>query len=457
MAFKRLKYPSMILDPEIETMPRPQLRRLQNERLRRMLRYLRERSAFYRERLQRSAPGPDSIRSVEDLHRLPFTLKDDLRRNYPFGILAVDISKVARIHASTGTSGKPTVAAYTRGDLDIFAHLNARSLAAAGAEPGMKLHNAFGYGLFTGGMGLHAGGERLGMTVVPVSGGMTERQVLLIQDFKPEVLCCTPSYAQTLALRFRQEGIDPEEISLRYAVMGAEPWTETIREEVDAGLGVRSTNLYGLSEIIGPGVSQESVEVRQGSHVWEDHFFAEIVDPESGEPLDEGEEGVLVLTTLTKEAMPLLRYWTGDICSLNSQESPCRRTHVRMSRIKGRSDDMLIVRGVNLYPSQVEEALQGIEGIEPLYELVLRRSGTLDELETRVELDPELYREADRPQLQSTTVDSQPKLAEVRDRIAARIREKIGLGVRVTLLEPGAAPRSQGGKLKRVRDERKLG
>lgn len=313
----------MILEPDAETLPRERLRELQVQRLRDRVAYVYERVPFYRQRLAEAGVRPGEIESLDDLRRIPLTKKDDFRNHYPFAMFAVPLSQVARIHVSSGTTGKPTVVGYTSADLELLARVNARCLAMAGAEPGMLLHNAYGYGLFTGGLGLHAGGERLGMTVVPVSGGMTERQITLITDFRPQVISCTPSYALTLAQQFGQRGIAPEEISLQFALLGAEPWTETMRAEIDAGLGVRSTNIYGLSEVIGPGVSNECIEERAGSHVNEDHFLPEIVDPESGQPLPEGEEGVLVFTTLTKEALPVIRYWTGDIASLSSKPCGC--------------------------------------------------------------------------------------------------------------------------------------
>ena len=303
----------MIHDPAPETLPRAQLRELQRERLRTLAAYVYERVGLYRERFDEAGVQPDQIRSLDDLRRLPFTRKRDLRDHYPFGLFAVPREEVVRIHGSSGTTGKPTVVGYTRADVELFAEVNARSLAMLGAEPGMMLHNALGYGLFTGGLGYHYGAERLGMTVVPASGGMTERQLMLITDFRPEVIACTPSYALTLAQAFEKRGIGPDEISLRYAAVGAEPWTESMRAEIDRGLGVRTSNTYGLSEVIGPGVSGECIEERNGSHIHEDHFLPEVVDPESGEQLPEGELGVLVFTTLTKQALPLIRYWTGDL------------------------------------------------------------------------------------------------------------------------------------------------
>jgi len=323
--------------------------------------------------------------------------------------------------------------------------MNARTLAMGGAEPGMTLHNAYGYGLFTGGLGLHDGGERLGMTVVPVSGGMTERQLTLIQDLRPDVIACTPSYALTLAHGFAERGVGPDDISVRFAVVGAEPWTENMRREIDTGLGVRCTNLFGLSEVIGPGVSCECVEERSGSHLNEDHFLPEIVDPESGAPLSEGKEGVLVMTTLTKQALPLIRYWTGDICSLRDSPCSCGRTLVRMGPIVGRSDDMLIVRGVNVYPSQVGSVLGRVPELSPHFGLVVRRIGTLDEVEVLVEprsdVQPELDPERSR---------------ELAGRAAALIRDTIGCTMTVTLVGPGEAPRSDGGKIQRVTDLREL-
>ena len=434
----------MIFEPEFETMPRERLRALQLERLRVLVAHVKERVPLYRERLK--GVEREDIASLRDLRLLPFTRKDDLRDTYSLGMLARPRSELARIHASSGTTGKPTVVAYTEGDLDVFARVVARALAMGGAEPGMTLHNAYGYGLFTGGLGLHGGGERLGMTVVPVSGGMTERQLTLIEDLRPEVIACTPSYALTLAHAFGERGISPEAISLRFALVGAEPWTESMRREIDAGLGVRCTNIFGLSEIIGPGVSSECIEERSGSHVNEDHFLPEIVNPESGEPLPEREDGVLVLTTLTKQALPLVRYWTGDICSLDVAPCSCGRTLVRMSQIVGRSDDMLIIRGVNVYPSQVGSVLGHVPELSPHFGLVVRRLGTLDEVEVLAEL---------RPDALTTLTDE--RVREVRERAAVLIRDTIGCTMAVTLVGPGEAPRSDGGKIQRVTDLRESG
>ena len=431
----------MIFEPELETMPRERLGALQLERLKSLVASVKERVPLYRERL--ADVEPDDIASLDDLSRLPITRKDDLRDSYPLGMLATPPGELARIHASSGTTGKPIVVAYTADDLDLFARMNARTLAMGGAEPGMMLHNAYGYGLFTGGLGLHDGAERLGLTVVPVSGGMTERQLTLIEDLRPDVISCTPSYALTLANAFRERGVTPDEISLRFALLGAEPWTERMRSEIDAGLGVRSTNLFGLSEIIGPGVSCECVEERAGLHVNEDYFLPEIVDPDSGEPLDEGQEGVLVFTTLTKQALPLVRYWTGDICSLSSAACSCGRTFARMGPILGRTDDMLVIRGVNVYPSQVGAVLGRIPELSPHFGLVVRRPGTLDEIEVLAEMNEEVV-----PSL------TDERSRELSDRASVLIRETIGCSMAVTIVPPGEAPRSDGGKIQRVRDLR---
>ena len=438
----------MIFEPEVEKLPREQLRVLQTERLRSLIAYVKERVPFYRERL--ADVEPSDIATVEELGRLPFTRKDDLRDTYPFGMFAVPREALMRIHASSGTTGKLTVVGYSAADVDLFARVNARSLAMAGAEPGMVLHNAYGYGLFTGGLGLHDGGERLGLAVVPVSGGMTERQLMLIADFRPDVISCTPSYALTLTQEFRERGVAPDEISLRYAVLGAEPWTEAMRREIDAGLGVRSTNIYGLSEVIGPGVSCECVEARAGSHVNEDHFLPEVVDAETGAALPEGAEGVLVFTTLTKEALPLVRYWTGDITSLSSEACACGRTLVRMGLIKGRADDMLIIRGVNVYPTQVEAALLELPELTPNYRIVVSRSGTLDEAEVEVEVSEAFLRAAGTESLSGEL----EHVRELRTRAERRLRERIGCSLAVTLETPGTVPRSEGGKLQRVLDRR---
>jgi phenylacetate-CoA ligase len=446
----------MLFEPEFEALPPSALRALQGRRLRTLVDYVYARIPMYRDRLDLARVSPTEIGAIDDVVRLPITRKSDLRDHYPFGLLAVPLTEVSRIHASSGTTGKSTVVAYTRKDLDIFSRVCARSLAMAGAAEGMMLHNAYGYGLFTGGLGIHYGAERLGLTVVPVSGGMTERQITLIQDFCPHVITCTPSYALTLAMEFRKRGIAPSDISLQYAVLGAEPWTDAMRVLIDEALGVVSTNIYGLSEIIGPGVSCECAEAREGSHVNEDHFYPEILDPETGEPVPEGEEGVLVVTTLTKEALPLLRYWTGDITTLTRAPCRCGRTLARMGLIKGRTDDMLIVRGVNVYPSQIESVLARIDELSPHYRIVLTREKTLDEVSVDAEVSEPFFRAVAGEFIADELASSDERVRELRTRIGVMLRETLGVGIAVRLVPPGSAPRSEGGKLNRVVDKRAL-
>ena len=442
----------MIFEPELECLDPGAMRALQDARLRALVARVAARVPMYAERLAAAGVRPGDVAGVDDLVRLPVTRKDDLRTHYPFGLLAVPRGELRRVHASSGTTGRATVVAYTAADLALFAEVNARALAMAGAEPGMMLHNAYGYGLFTGGLGIHGGGERLGMNVVPVSGGMTDRQVTLLLDFRPDVITCTPSYALTLATELQRRGIAPEALSLRFALLGAEPWTEGMRQQVDAGLGVRSTNIYGLSEIIGPGVSNECVEARDGSHVMEDHFYPEILDPDTGAPVPDGEDGVLVITTLTKEALPLLRYWTGDVTSLVRGRCACGRTLVRMRQVKGRTDDMLIIRGVNVYPSQVEAVLARIPELAPHYRLVVSRAGTLDDIHVDAEVSEAFFRAAGGT-LAGDEAGEHPAAA-LRRRIAGLVRDVIGIGMSVALVAPGTAPRSEGGKLNRVVDRR---
>ena len=424
---------------KLENMPLEELRLLQNTRLSSLVKRVYETVPFYKNQFDKIGLHPEDIKTVEDLPKIPFTKKTDLRDNYPFNMFAKPMDEIRRIHASSGTTGKPTVVGYTKNDLDVFDEVVARSLFCAGARPGMKLHNAYGYGLFTGGLGMHGGATKLGMAVIPVSGGMTERQLTILQDFKPEVICCTPSYAQTLSEEFAKRNIDTKDMAVKYAILGAEPWTEAIREQVERGLNVNATNIYGLSEIIGPGVSQEDFEEKgTGSYIWEDHFFPEIVDKETGLPLPHGEEGVLVFTTLTKEAFPILRYWTNDICSIYYDKN-AKRTHIKMSSIKGRSDDMLIIRGVNLFHTQVEEVIHQTEGLSPNYRLIIERAGTMDTVKIEVETEP--------------GVDYENAL--LGNQLSKRIKDTIGLSMGIELKSPNSIPRSQGGKLSRILDKRK--
>ena len=447
----------MIFEPDLECLAPDALRTLQDRRLRELVAFVAARVPFYRDRLTALGVDAADIRSVDDIIRLPITRKSDLRDHYPFGLLAVPRAALRRVHGSSGTTGKPTIVAYTANDLELFERVTARSLAMAGAEPGMMLHNAYGYGLFTGGLGIHGGAERLGMNVVPVSGGMTDRQVTLIEDLRPDVLSCTPSYALTLASALAERGLTAGDISLRFSLHGAEPWTDAMRTHIDLGLGVRSTNIYGLSEIIGPGVSCECVEGRDGSHIMEDHFYPEILDPETGAPLPEGTEGVLVLTTLTKEALPLLRYWTGDITSITREPCRCGRTLARMRMIRGRTDDMLIIRGVNVYPSQIEDVLARLPELSPHFRMVVSRDQHLDHMEVHCEVSA--------PWATASGFRAQPGGArEAHDAhdaslslcaaVIARLHETLGISVRVQLLGVGEGPRSDGAKVQRVVDRR---
>lgn len=426
-------------NPKIETLSIDELRAIQNARLTTLVHRVYSDVAFYKNQFDAIGIHPSDINSVDDLKKLPFTKKTDLRDNYPYGMFAKPMDQIRRIHASSGTTGKPTVVGYTKNDLDVFDEVVARSLVCAGARPGMKLHNAYGYGLFTGGLGMHGGATKLGMAVIPVSGGMTERQLTILQDFKPEVMCCTPSYAQTLSEEFAKRGINTKDLAVEYAILGAEPWTEAIRSQVEKGLNVQATNIYGLSEIIGPGVSQEDYEEKgTGSYVWEDHFFPEVVDKDSGESLPYGQDGVLVFTTLTKEAFPLLRYWTNDICSIQ-YDSNAKRTFIKMSSIKGRSDDMLIIRGVNLFHTQVEEVIHKVKTLSPNYRLIVDRKGTMDTVKVEVET------------MSSTDINNQ----SISQDLKSKIKDTIGLSMEIEIKGPNSIPRSQGGKLNRIFDKRK--
>lgn len=423
---------------KLETLPLDELRALQNARLSSLVERVYQKVPFYKKKFDEKGLKPGDIKTVEDLRHLPFTYKTDLRDHYPFGLFAEPMDNIRRIHASSGTTGKPTVVGYTQNDLDVFDEVVARSLACAGAKPGMIMHNAYGYGLFTGGLGIHGGATKLGMAVIPVSGGMTERQLTILQDFKPDMICCTPSYAQTIANACVKAGIDTKDLNLKYAVLGAEPWTEAVRAQVETGLDVTATNIYGLSEIIGPGVAQEDFEEKgTGSYIWEDHFYPEVVDKDTGEPLPYGEEGVLVFTALTKEAFPVLRYWTNDICSIYYDKSE-KRTHIKMSTIKGRADDMLIIRGVNLFHTQVEEVISKIDFLEPNYQLHVLKKGIMDSVEVHVEV-------------QKGVDAADPALAQ---QFSKRIKNSIGLSMDVVLKNPGEIPMSQGGKTQRIVDLR---
>lgn len=438
-------------NPEIETMPLEKLRALQNERLRNQVNTLYAKVPFYKQLFDSHHLKPADIQTVQDLYKIPFTKKHALRDNYPFGLFTVPREQVSRLHCSSGTTGKPIVVGYTKNDVDLFAEVVARSLAAGGCKPGMLLQNAYGYGLFTGGLGIHYGAEKLGMTVLPISGGGTEKQLMLMRDFGSEVICATPSYALTLAEEIKKQQIDPSDIKLKFAILGAEPWTDSIRTDVEKGLHLTATNIYGLSEIIGPGVSQEDFEEQgTGSYIWEDHFYPEVVDKDTGEPLPYGQQGVLTFTTLTKEAMPLLRFWTNDITSLSYDKSN-KRSHIKMAPIAGRADDMLIIRGVNLFHTQVEAVLEFIPELSSCYQLIVKRSGAMDEVAVDVEVEQLLHERISKEH--DNTLEHDIFTAALQH-FKKKIKDDIGLSMKVTLKIPGSIPRSDGGKLSRIVDLR---
>jgi phenylacetate-CoA ligase len=420
----------------IETASRDEIAALQKQRIAWTLDYAYTRVPHYRKSFDVAGVHPIDFRELEDLVRFPFTTKEDLRANYPFDMFAVPREKIVRIHASSGTTGKPTVVGYTKKDVETWAEVAARSLYAAGARPGMILHNAYGYGLFTGGLGVHYGGERLCMSVVPVSGGMTERQVQLITDFRPDVISVTPSYMLSILDEFVRQGIDARQCSLQFGVFGAEPWTNAMRTEIENGFAMDAIDIYGLSEVMGPGVASECIETKDGLHVWEDHFYPEVVEPETGASLPDGMHGELVFTSLSKEGMPVIRYRTRDLTRLLPGTA---RTMRRMEKVTGRSDDMVIVRGVNMFPTQVEEQLLKSEGLSGHYQIVLTRRGRMDEVTVHVEARPGFFSSS------STDVEA--------DKVSSRIKDTIGLTTRVVIEAPGTLERSLG-KAKRVVDQR---
>ncbi len=423
-------------------MQREELRKLQSEYLRDVVERVYFNVPFYREKLQQNGIGPESIQQIDDLSKLPFTTKNDLRDNYPFGLFALPMSEIVRLHASSGTTGKPTVVGYSRKDISIWSEVMARTLTCAGATKKDFIHIAYGYGLFTGGLGLHYGGEKIGASVIPVSGGNTKRQLQLMQDFGSTVLACTPSYALFLSEAIEESGIKRKDLKLRVGVFGAEPWTENMRKEIEKKLALKAIDIYGLSEVIGPGVASECL-CQCGLHINEDHFIPEIIDPDTLEVLPEGRLGELVFTTVTKEGLPLIRYRTRDMTRLNYQKCECGRTFVRMEKCTGRSDDMLIIRGVNLFPSQIESILLDISGIKPHYLLVVDRINNLDTLELQVEVEDRFFQ------------DKISQLQSLRQKIQGNIESITGLSVSVKLVEPKTIERSEG-KSKRVIDKRKL-
>lgn len=435
---------------EIEELGRSELEKLQLSRLKELVSTLYLKVPFYKRLFDEHRVKPDDMRSLADLSRFPFTRKTDLRENYPFGLFAEPLDKVTRLHASSGTKGKPTVVGYTHSDISMWSEAVARSLGTAGVRPADVIHNSYGYGLFTGGLGLHYGAEKFGATVVPASGGRTQQQILLLQDFPSRILCATPSYALNIAYTMDELGVRRENIKLEIGIFGAEPWTEELRQQIEDKLKIKALDIYGLSEIVGPGVSMECLEGRSGLHVWEDLFLPEIVDPTTGEPVPSGEEGELVFTTLKKEAIPVLRYRTGDISRLHYERCRCGRTHARMARVRARLDDMLIIRGVNVYPSEIEKVLLQVEELSPHYQLVIERVKALDVLSVNVEVTEEILKRWGRID------DNSLEFTELTGKIQFLMKDTLGISAEVRLMKPNEIPRSEG-KAVRVIDRRKAG
>ncbi|WP_321391431.1 phenylacetate--CoA ligase [uncultured Desulfuromusa sp.] len=431
----------MIWNNDFETLPREALESLQLKRLQQTVEKVYASVPFYRSSFDQWSIKPAHIKTLDDLRRLPFTLKQDMRDSYPYGLFAVPLEQIVRIHASSGTTGKPTVVGYSRRDIENWTELMARSFVAAGTHQGDIIHNAYGYGLFTGGLGAHYGAERVGASVIPMSGGNTKKQLMIMQDFGSTVLTCTPSYSLYLAEVAAEEGIDIRSLKLKVGILGAEPWSEMMRQEIETKLNIKAIDIYGLSEILGPGVGIECIEAQNGLHIWEDHFIPEIINPETGEVLPDGEKGELVITTITKEGIPLIRYRTRDITRLIKEPCICGRTHARIERLSGRSDDMLIIRGVNVFPSQIESVLFEIDGVEPHYQLIVERDGKLDTLEVQVEVN------------EQTFSDEVKVLQGLSNKIKKDIKDLLGVTCKVRLVEPKTITRSEG-KAQRVVDNR---
>jgi len=429
-----------IWNRHFECMDRDELRIVQGERLRETVERVYFHVPYYRQKMQERGLGPENIQSIDDISKLPFTTKNDLRDNYPFGLFASPMSEIVRLHASSGTTGKPTVVGYSRKDIATWSEVMARTLYSAGATRDDFIHIAFGYGLFTGGLGLHYGGEKIGASVIPVSGGNTKRQLQLMHDFGSTVLACTPSYALYLAEALEESGLKREDLRLRVGVFGAEPWTENMRREIEGKLSIKAIDIYGLSEVIGPGVASECL-LQKGLHINEDHFYPEIIDPDTLEVLPPGTSGELVFTTITKEGLPLIRYRTRDLTRLNYEKCNCGRTLVRMEKCLGRSDDMLIIRGVNLFPSQVESILLEMSEIKPYYQLIVDRVNNLDEIELKVEVEEQFFQ------------DEIGQLMALRQKLQQNLESSLGLSIKITLVEPKTLERSEG-KSKRVIDKR---
>ena len=431
----------MIYDIDFETMPREALEAIQLRRLQTTLENVYAKVPFYKEKFKEAGIVPGDIRSLKDLSKLPFTTKQDLRDNYPYGMFAVPMESVVRIHASSGTTGSPTVVGYTKRDIDTWSNLMARALCAGGATRGDIIHNAYGYGLFTGGLGVHYGAEKLGASVIPVSGGNTKRQIIIMKDFGPTILTATPSYTLHLAEVAKEMGLSFKDLNFKFGIFGAEPWSEGMRKKLEETLGIDAVDIYGLSEVMGPGVAIECHEAKKGLHIFEDHFIPEIIDPVTEEPLPYGETGELVFTSITKEAFPIIRYRTRDITSLHPEPCVCGRTHIRMKRVSGRTDDMLIIRGVNVFPSQIESVLMKSSTATPHYQLVVDRENNLDTLTVKVEVSESLF------------ADEIKMLQNTEKKISKDIKEYLGVSAKVKLVEPKSIARSEG-KAVRVIDNR---
>ncbi|WP_227939296.1 phenylacetate--CoA ligase PaaK [Alkalihalobacillus deserti] len=434
---------------QIETASRAEMEALQLERLQKTVNHVFTNVPFYRDQLIKSNISPESIQSLEDIKKLPFTKKNHLRENYPFGLFAVDQSEVTRIHGSSGTSGKPTVVGYTKNDTENWAELVARGIVAAGGKKEDIFHNAYGYGLFTGGLGLHYGAEKLGCATVPISGGNTERQITLIQDFKPKIIAGTPSYILNIAERMEEMGITPDEISVEYGIFGAEPWSEEMRKTLENKLGIKAVDIYGLSEVMGPGVAIECHEAQDGLHIADDHFLIEVINPDTLEPVPEGEDGELVFTSLTKEALPIIRYRTGDISSITRETCKCGRTTTRMARVKGRIDDMLIIRGVNIFPSEIERYLLQIDDLVPHFQIHLTKKGTMDNVELHVEMTPEFFSNLPGEDLTHESV------GQLKKKIQYAMKTHCLVSMDIFIQKPKSIPRSEG-KAVRILDKRDL-
>lgn len=435
----------MFYNEEFETLPREAIKALQIKRLQQVVQRVYHTVGHYKKSLDAAKVKPDNIKSMADLYKLPFTTRQDLQDNYPFGLFAVPMSGIVRLHASSGTSGRSTVFGYTKRDVETWSELMARCLVAAGLTKNDIIHNAFGYGLFTGGLGLHFGAEKIGASVIPMSGGNSKRQIMILQDFGPTAICCTPSYALHLASQGKALGVDIKALKLRVGIFGAEPWNNAMRDEIEKIYGITALDIFGLSEVMGPGIAMECLEGRNGMHIFEDHFLVETINPQTGEVLSEGDEGELVFTTLSKEAFPLIRYRSGDISRLITEPCRCGRSHIKMERVVKRSDDMLIIRGVNIFPAQVEAILVDIEGLEPHYQLLVDKVGALDSLELQVEVSEKIFSES----------GGVKELQNIEKRIIKDMKDYLGVAPRVKLVEPNTLQRSQGSVTK-VIDKRSI-